>query len=67
MVALTYNHHSNVDMSPCTSQHFRVYMVLTKQTAEIQSLLVNMVQFHLSLSECGSKEPGNMHPCNFNA
>ena len=45
MVALTYNHHSNVDMSPCTSQHFHVYMVLTRQTAEIQDLLVNTGAF----------------------
>ena len=66
MVALTCNCHLNIDMSPCAS-HFHVYMVLTKQTAEIQSLLVNMVHFHLSLSRCRSREPGNMHPCNSDA
>ena len=66
MSTLTYNHHSNVDTSPCTLRHFHVYIVLTKQTAEIQSLLVNTVHFHLSLSGC-SKEPGNIHPCNSNA
>ena len=38
---------------------------LTRQTAEIESLLVNMVCFHLSLSGCGSGDRGNMHPCNF--
>ena len=67
MVALTYNYHSNVDMIPCTSRHFHVYMVLTKQTAEIQGLLVNMVHFHWSLSGCCSGEPGNIHPCNSDA
>ena len=47
--------------------NFPVYMVLTKQTAEIQDLLVNMVHFHLSLFRCGNGEPGDMHPCNSNA
>ena len=67
MVTLTYNCHSNVDTFPYTSQHFHVYMVLTKQTAEIQGLLVNMVCFHLSLSGCSSRDPGNMHPCSSDA
>ena len=69
MVTLTYNHDSNVDMLTCTSPHFHVYiyMVLTKQTAEIQGLLVNKVCFHLSLFGCSSGEPGNMHPCNSDA
>ena len=47
--------------------NYPVYIVLTKQTAEIQDLLVNMVHFHLSLSGCSSGEPGNVHPCNSNA
>ena len=67
MVASTYSHHLNVDTLPCTSQHFPVYMVLTKQTAEIQCLLGNMVHFYLSLSRCGGGEPGNMHPFNSDA
>ena len=46
---------------------FPAYMVWMKQTAEMQGLLVNMVHFHLSLSGCGSGEPGNMHPCNSDA
>ena len=67
MITLTYNCHLNVDMSPCTLHFFHVYMVLTKQTTEIQSLLMNKVYFYLSLSRCSSREPGNTHPCNSDA
>ena len=67
MIVLIYNCHSNVNMYHVYHTDFPVYMVLTRQTAEIQSLLVHTVHFHLSLSGCGSGEPGNMHPCNSNA
>ena len=36
---------------------FPVYMILMKQTAEIQGLLVNTVCFHLSLSFNTHKNP----------
>ena len=39
---------------------FHVYMVLTRQTAEIHDLLVNMVCFHLSLSGVAV---GNLETC----
>ena len=67
IVALIYNHHSNVDTLTCTSPHFHVYGFDKKQTDEILGLLVNTVCFHLSLSRCSSREPGNMHPCNSDA
>ena len=60
MITLADNCHSNVDMSTCISPHFHVYMVLTMQTAEIQSLLVNTVCFHC---HCPGVAAGSLETC----
>ena len=67
MIILIYNCHLTVNTCHVYHTDFPVYLVLTRQTSEIQILLVNTVHFHLSLSKCGSREPGNMHPCNSDA
>ena len=67
MIVLIYNCHSTVNTHHVYHTDFPVKMVLTRGTAEIQSLLVSTVHFHLLLPRCGSGEPGNMHPCNSDA